>query len=104
MHLLPINYDIGCRLWLRVYLQLKLLRERIVIEESQPGPAPRKKREVQQEISTLMAADEEEQTEGSILEINLQNVQSPCWLFRHRTNTALPLTGGSLCALVNVLF
>ena len=34
----------------------------------------------------LMAADEEEQTEGSILEINVQNVQSPCWLFRHIQN------------------
>ena len=76
MHLLPINYDIGCRFWLRVYLQLKLLRERIVIEESEPGPAPKKKREVQQEMSMLMGADEEESTEGSILEINLQNVSS----------------------------
>ena len=49
-------------------------------EESEPGPTPKKKLEKQQEISMLMAADEEEQTEGSILEINVQNVQSPCWL------------------------
>ena len=55
-------------------------------EESEPGPASKKKREKQQEISMLMATDEEEQTEGSILEINLQNVQSPCWLFRHIQN------------------
>ena len=34
----------------------------------------------------LMATDEEEQMEGSILEINLQNVQSSCWLFRHIHN------------------
>ena len=48
-------------------------------EESEPGPAPKKKRDKQQETSTLMATDEEEQTEGSILEINVKNVQ--CWLF-----------------------
>ena len=55
-------------------------------EESEPSPAPKKKREKQQEISMLMATDEEEQMEGSILEINLQNVQSSCWLFRHIHN------------------
>ena len=61
-------------------------------EESEPGPAPERKREKQQEVSMLMATDEEEQTEGSFLEINtqvvqdVQDVQSPCCLFRHIQN------------------
>ena len=55
-------------------------------EESEPGRAPKKKPEKQQEISMLMAAGEQEQTEGSILEINVQNVPSPCWLFRYIQN------------------
>ena len=60
-------------------------------EDSEPGPAPKKNREKQQEISMLMAADEEEQTEGSILEI-MDSSET------FRTNTAVPLTDGSLHA------
>ena len=74
-------------------------------EESDPGPAPKKRREKQQEISMLMAADEEEQTEGSILEINVQNVQSPCWLFRHIQNQYRFAVNRRLVrALANLLF